>query len=109
MKLNDLARECHSIATRKGWYDTSRSFPEMIALFHSELSEALEAYREGSSLSSVSEGASGKPEGVPIELADLLIRVLDTCCFYKIDIDEALALKMRYNRTRPYRHGNKTC
>lgn len=108
--LNGLARKCHAMAVSKGWYDTERSFPELIALCHSELSEALEAYRDWGHLRVVSTVLRGEsPEGVPIELADLLIRVLDMCGFYEIDIDAALALKMRYNATRSYRHGNKAC
>jgi NTP pyrophosphatase (non-canonical NTP hydrolase) len=48
-----------------------------------------------------------KPEGVPIELADCLIRILDYCGQWGIDIDMAIEEKMVYNRNRPYKHGNK--
>ena len=48
-----------------------------------------------------------KPEGVPIELADLIIRVLDTCEQYGIDIEAAIEMKIKYNETREYRHGGK--
>jgi NTP pyrophosphatase (non-canonical NTP hydrolase) len=49
----------------------------------------------------------GKPEGIPIELADVIIRICDTCGQYGIDLDRAIRLKMEYNKTRPYKHGKK--
>ena len=48
-----------------------------------------------------------KPEGIPSELADIIIRVLDICAYHKIDIAHAISDKMAYNETRPYRHGDK--
>ena len=47
--INALADHIHAMAIDKGWYDgsTSRSEAELIALMHSELSEALEAARHG--------------------------------------------------------------
>lgn len=52
-------------------------------------------------------GYKAKPEGIPIEIADAVIRILDECANRGIDIDEAIRIKMEFNRTRPYRHGNK--
>ena len=111
MTLNAMARDCHALAVSKGWYDTEPGFPEGIANMHAELSEALEAYRKPvvTGIGSFWHTPDGKPEGVPIELADLLIRVFDLCGFYGIDIDRALRLKMEYNTGRPYRHGGKVC
>lgn len=52
--------------------------------------------------------ASGfKPEGVPIEIADCIIRLGDLCGLLGIDLQTALKIKAEYNRTRPYRHGGK--
>lgn len=48
-----------------------------------------------------------KPEGIPSELADIIIRVLDICAAEGIDIAAAIADKMAFNETRPYRHGGK--
>jgi len=39
------------------------------------------------------------------ELADVVIRVLDLCAFKKIDIESHIKAKMRYNSSRPHKHG----
>ena len=52
---------------------------------------------------------SGKPEGIPTELADVIIRVLDYCGCAGINIDAAISQKHEYNKSRPYRHGGKKC
>jgi hypothetical protein len=48
-----------------------------------------------------------KPEGIPSELADVFIRLVDTAGRYGIDLDAAVAEKLVYNRGRGYRHGGK--
>ena len=52
---------------------------------------------------------SKKPEGVAVELADCVIRILDYCGHAGIDIEEAIRIKHEYNKSRPYRHGGKRC
>lgn len=47
----------------------------------------------------------GKPEGVGPELADLAIRVLETCEEYGLDLAGEIARKMDYNEERETRHG----
>ena len=106
--FNEVAKEIHKNAVAHGWWDETRTFPEIVALIHSELSEALEEYRSNHGVTEVYQEA-GKPEGVPIELADAIIRILDYCGYAGIDIVAALERKHEYNKTRPYRHGGKRC
>lgn len=104
--MNDLAHEIHENAVEHGWWDEERKLPEIIALCHSELSEALEEYRKDMPYIHVE---NGKPEGVAVELADCIIRILDFCGYAGINIDFALRMKHEYNKGRPYRHGGKKC
>jgi NTP pyrophosphatase (non-canonical NTP hydrolase) len=112
----DLQNEVHRTAVEHGWWeDMDRNVPEQICLFHSELSEALEEFRNGRDVAEIyysyPDAAIAqkppKPEGFPVELADCIIRILDTCGQYNIPLGRAIVEKMRYNESRPYRHGNK--
>tara|TARA_B100000530_G_scaffold336628_1_gene291974 strand:+ start:6450 stop:6773 length:324 start_codon:yes stop_codon:yes gene_type:complete len=105
MDINKLIEKSHDIAISKGWWDKEREIPELIALIHSELSEALEEYRVSENLDIRYE--NNKPEGFVVELADVLIRIFDLSGKYKIDLKKALETKLKYNETREYRHGNK--
>lgn len=107
--VNDLVVESYNCAKEKGWHSPTKTFGEEIALVHSELSEALEEFRKGYSpdLMYYSGENGDKPEGIPVELADAVIRVFDMCGKYGIDIETAIITKQEYNRTRPERHGGK--
>lgn len=104
-ELQRLQHRIHDIAIDHGWHEEPRRFGENIALIHSEASEALEAYRDHGYKPYF--GSNGKPEGVPSELADIVIRVLDTAASLNIDIEDAIRQKVEYNVSRPYRHGGK--
>lgn len=122
--LNALAERIHAWAKVKGWWDEGhhRTFGDLIALCHSELSEALEEYRDGHapdesyhsgeshpevSLSVAVRSYHWKLKGIPSELADTIIRILDMCGYYGIDIDDVMNLKMDYNDGREFRHGGR--
>ena len=93
MKLIQI--ECHKIAVSKGWWEEVRSDGELIALMHSELSEALEGLRHNDM------------ENVAEELADTVIRIMDYCEDRGIELCDEVKKKMEKNRGRSYKHGGK--
>lgn len=130
--LNELAKEIHDNAVAHGWWEEDRGFGEIVALCHSELSEALEEYRDGhpnvwfkcmknpspnsqncdlclywEDGSCEVPGENLKPEGIAVEMIDCMIRILDWCGKEGIDVDKVLQRKHEYNKGRPYRHGGK--
>jgi len=128
-ELKVFIHDVHNNAVAHGWYDEKRTFGDIIALIHSELSEAFEFEREknndkymdgridyqyhysggGYIATAMNELTTTKPDGVLVELADVVIRVFD----YVGSIDrvddfvKALNEKHEYNKSRPYKHGGK--
>lgn len=101
------ACECRRIEADHGFGNQSPG--EDIALMHSELSEALEEFRNGRKIDETyyNPDKPTKPEGVPAELADVVIRILGFCERNEIDLGKAILEKMAYNESRPFRHGGK--
>ena len=73
-----------------GWHDAPVSFGEAMAYLHSEVSEVLEAWRawglKDSTDPTIEPNFIPKPEGVGSEFADVLIRLLDCCLRFEVDL-----------------------
>lgn len=93
--LSELQEAVWCIAENHGWHDLDRSRGDILALIHSEVSEALEAHREGDE------------DLYAEELADIVIRVMDHAEAENIHLEEEIERKNEINRDREYRHGGK--
>lgn len=120
LTIQELMDDSWDHAEKKGFHSKNKTFAEDCALFHSEISEAFEEFRNGHAPDEIyyPEGiekhveidgkiVQHKPEGVPIELADVIIRIADVCKTHGIDLEQALNIKAAYNKTRPHLHGGK--
>lgn len=85
--IRQLQAEVDSWADRKGWKEgfTPANIPEKLCLIHSEVSEAMECHMLQRRETTLSE--TGKPEGLPSEIADVVIRVMQLCGCLDIDLE----------------------
>lgn len=103
VEFNKIANNVNKTAHDKGWWEWERNDGELIALMHSELSEALESLRHDNIPSDHIPDFSSVEE----ELADVIIRIMDFGVEREYRIAEAVIAKMKFNNTREHKHGGK--
>jgi NTP pyrophosphatase (non-canonical NTP hydrolase) len=91
--LNQKMQEVRALADAKGFSSDPGRIWEMLALIHTEVSEATDAYKKGEPMDHVGE-----------ELADAIIRILHLMSALNLDAEALFEDKMKRNWARPYKY-----
>lgn len=92
--LNLKMQEVRQMADAKGFSAEEERIWEMLALIHSEISEATDGYKKGEPLEEIGE-----------ELIDAIIRILHLLSALDLDAEALYQQKMAKNWGRPYKYG----
>lgn len=115
--LNELSKAAYDNAKAKGFHDKDEqnslvdNYKGWVANMHSEVSELWEAAKNdclcdlSDKCTDISFAFDDLFTCEEEELADIIIRVLDTAGARGVNIGRAVLLKMAYNSTRPHMHG----
>jgi NTP pyrophosphatase (non-canonical NTP hydrolase) len=110
--IDRVAAKMYEIAAEHGFHENDAveaATPERMALFianlHGECSELWEAVRKGTLFAACDKVST--LTNAEEELADIVIRAMDTAHTIGISLGDAIAKKATYNRDRPYKHGKK--
>lgn len=94
--LRSIQEKLHSSAVKAGWHKKPREAGTDCALIHSEVSEAMEGFRKD-----LNDDHLPHRKMAEVEMADAVIRIMDTCGKYGFDLAGAMAEKFAYNQVRP--------
>jgi NTP pyrophosphatase (non-canonical NTP hydrolase) len=93
LDMNEYVRQVRELADAKGFGSGPERIWEMLALIHSEISEATDAYKKGKTMEDVGE-----------ELIDALIRIFHLLSALDQDAEALYRHKMEKNWARPYKY-----
>lgn len=98
MPLAAMRDEVYQVNVEHGWFEDDRLFDESMALLHTEIAEASDAWRRwglSDATGRVTQNHlamdAAKPEGVGSEFADILVRLLDNDQRHGIDLPALFA------------------
>lgn len=120
-KLNNFSKFCYNEAKDRGFHESGPIAPpyhddkiqSFTANLHEEISEFHSAWRNKQLDKPCDKAAKMAEHKIPVltcaeeELADIVIRAMDTAATMGIDIERAIRGKILYNRTRAHRNGGR--
>ena len=98
-----MSGSIHDNAAVHGWWEEPREDGTLIALIMSEAAEALEALRKGNG----PDEHCPQFSGAEVELADVVIRIMDMAEARGWNVAGAIVAKHEFNKGRPYKHGKE--
>jgi hypothetical protein len=101
--IPELQQAAHAATVAAGFTDTLKDVPLQIALMHTELSEAMGAWREPGKKDEHLPNA----DPVALEMADAVIRIMTFCEANGHDLGALVEAKIEYNAQRTHKHGGK--
>lgn len=121
--IPELSKRININAHNKGFWDNGIELEKKLLLIVSETTEAMEADRIDRYCDVGNYVAIESPHKTEVEwcqkfeeqiknsfedeLADIAIRVFDLAFEKGFDLEKHILMKMRYNESRPYKHGKK--
>lgn len=111
MTISDWQKKVFEGMRAKGFHDDVAPFPARLtagwrlALIGTEVAEATQEVKRHVPLSQGATLTGDQKLRVAPEMADIVIRVLDFCGVYGIDLESWVARKMEENMARPFKYG----
>lgn len=116
VEWNNLASTAHKKMAENGFWEYPNVVPEMadrmnqlamtekLALIAAEVSEALERVRK-TGLEFHPDEHIPEFSNLAVEMSDIVLRIMDACAGFDLDIAPAIIAKLKYNMSRPKKHG----
>lgn len=110
-EFDEVMKRAYEHSAKAGFwngYEDHQNFPTKLLLMVSEIIESFEDWRgQKKDERTLYYLKDGKPEGIYVELADVIIRIMDMAYRDNIPLARLILVKMAYNETRPHMHGGK--
>lgn len=113
--LNEMTKAIYEGNKAKGFWDNERNVGETLMLVVTELAEAMEAHRKGNTAPPTLNMPEVSRDNFEMffkdtfedEVADAVIRILDLCGGWGIDLEWHVREKVKYNAGRERLHGKQ--